>query len=150
VKDLWTTLPTDNPIRGRIERMLSADISQADAWRNAAGIAWPAGYDIAEPPRTFGEKLIALRKSDPKAAGRLMIERSEELASERAAARSYAGRRAWAAGPPQSELDSKRIAAKDAAEIEATVEARAQHQVAEQAAKNLEAARKTVRREMPK
>jgi hypothetical protein len=148
VKELWTTLPSEHPLRRRIERELSADISKSDAWRSAAGICWAAGYDIDPPPHAFSDRLIELRNSDPKAAGRLMSERSAELASERAAARLFAGRRAFAKGPPQHEIDAKRAAAKQAAELDAAIELRAQQQVADQAAKNLETARKNMRREM--
>ena len=148
MKDLWTTLPVEHPLSRRIARELAADISKPDAWRSAAGIAFAAGFDIEPPPCAFSDKLVELRTSDPLAAGRFTSQRSAELASERAAARIYAGRRAWAKGEPQHEIDAKRAAARAATELDAAVEARAQEIVAEQSAKNLETARKSVRREM--
>jgi hypothetical protein len=151
VKDHWNTLPVEHPLRRRIERELAADISKSDAWRSAAGIAFAAGFDIEPPPSTFCDKLIELRQTDPKAAGRLMSERSLELSSERAAARLFAGRRAWAKnGEPQSAIDAKRIAARAAAELEASIEARAQQQVATEAEKTLSNARKTARKDLTK
>ena len=150
MKELWSTLPSEHPLRRRIERELAADISKPDAWRSAAGIAWAAGFDIDPPPHAFSDKLIELRNSDPKAAGRLMSERSAELASERAAARLFAGRRAFAKGPPQHEIEAKRAAAKQSAELEASIEARAQQLTAEQTTKAMEMMRKTARREVTK
>jgi hypothetical protein len=147
MKDHWNTLPP-GPLRLRIERELAADLPQAIAWQRAAGICWAAGFDVDPPPHTFCDKLIELRQADPKAAGRLMSERSAELSSERVAARLFAGRRAWAKGEPQHVIDAKRTAAKAQVELEAAVETRAQQLVAEQSTKNLEMARKSVRREM--
>ena len=149
MKELWSiALPIEHPLRRRIERELGADISKPDAWRSAAGICWAAGFDIDPPPHTFSDKLIELRNSDPKAAGRMMSERSAELTSERAAARLFAGRRAWAKGDPQHAIDAKRAAAKQAAELEASIEARAQQVVANEAEKILSNARKSARKEM--
>ena len=147
MKDHWNTLPPGQ-LRLRIERELAADVPKAIAWQRAAGICFASGYDLDPPPKTWCDRLIELRQTDPKSAGRLMSERSVELSSERTAARLYAGRRAWAKGPPQSEIDAKRVASKAAAELDTAVETRAQQLVAEQSTKNLEAARKTVRREM--
>jgi hypothetical protein len=149
MKDLWTTLPLDNPIRKRVERVLGSDMPEADAWRSVAGICWPAGYDLAAPPHTFSDKLVALRKSDPQAAGRLMQERSAELASERAAARCYAGRRAWAAaGPPQHQIEAQRAASKKAAELESAVGERTREILAGEAMKREAAARARAVKEM--
>jgi hypothetical protein len=148
MKDHWQKLPSDNPLRRRIESALSADLSPAAAWMNAASIAWPAGYDIDPPPHGFSDRLVVLRKSDQRAAGKFTLDRSTELADERCAARLYAGRRAWAAGPPQHEIAAARIAAKVTAEREAAIEARAAQLVAEQTARSTETARARARKEI--
>jgi hypothetical protein len=149
MKEHWTKT-THAAIRQRIERALSSDVSAAIAWQAAASIAWQSGYDIDPPPTTFGDRLVELRHTDGKAAGRLMLERSADLAAERGAARLYAGRRAWAKGEPQHVIDSKRTAAKQAAELESAIESRAQQQVADDAAKTLSNARKTARKDLTK
>jgi hypothetical protein len=148
MKDLWTTLPAEHPLSRRIKHALVADVAGAIAWQAAASLAWTAGYDIEPPPTTFGDRLVELRKSDGRAAGRMMSERSAELAAERGAARLFAGRRAWAKGPPQREIDAKRVAQREAAELDAAVEKRAAQLVAEQSTKSQETARARARKEL--
>jgi hypothetical protein len=148
MKDLWTTLLADHPLRRRIERVLAADASGASVWMSAASIAWSGGYDIAEPPHFYVDRLAELRKSDARAAGQMMSERSQELADEKCAARLYSGKRAWSRGEPQTTIDAVRLAAKQNADREAAIEARAQELVAEQASKSTETARARARKEL--
>lgn len=121
--------------------------SPATTWRAAAQEAWSAGYDIEPPPTPCTEHLRELERTSPSEARRYKSENFLELELEQINVALWNQRREWAAGPSPAELAEQQRAARERAELDQRIEARAREILEEQNRRALEKAREQARKE---